>query len=267
MKMIIVLAVVLSAFGTAAEGYLGEVVSYWQAPTRGVRGLAVGPDYIYLLIRKDPNYRVWTCNLTNGSVIRSWAVTVYERGLGYQNPGYIWTRWNTSMAFKRRESDGIILASFRLNLPNNTGGLDCQGDPDVPNSVTAIIANITDWANPTVYRYTTVGSFISSFRHYSGPNYTDCAWDYGNNLIWITDSHDNGYVYAFTTAGSRSASFPGPRRGTTTTKAYASCYKSGYLYIGGFLVGTAIDLIWKVHCPATVNVRPASLGKVKAVYR
>jgi hypothetical protein len=270
MRTIILLAVVLSAFGTAAEGYLGEVVSSVAAPRRGVRGLAIGPDYIYVFTRWSSDYRVWTCNPANGSVVRSWAVTVYDRGLGYQNPGYIWTRWGyppyNGRALKRRESTGLILASFNLNHLVDTGGLACQGNPNVPSSVTAIISN--RWRNPNlVTRYTTAGSFISSYIPPSGPAYSDCAWDYGNKLIWIPDFRDNAYVYGLTTAGSRVASFPVPRYSSHTTNASSSCYKDQYLYIGGDIQGAVFAYIWKVHCPVNLNIRPASLGRVKALYR
>lgn len=265
MKKVILLAVVLSITATAAEGYLGQVVSFWQSPVRGVRGLAVGPQYMYVLI---PRTRVYTCNLTNGSVIRSWAVTQYEtHGLGYQNPGYIWDRWGyapyNGKTLKRRESDGVILGSFSLDHQVDTGGLTCQGDPDVPNSVTAIMST----RGYRVARYTTGGSFINSFS-YSGVGYpADPAWDYRDNLLWVPDFNVNAYVHGFTTTGSRVASFPVPRYSSHDTRASASCYKSEYLYIAGDIEGMVFSLVWKVHCPFPVTVRPASLGKVKALYR
>ncbi|MGD8719948.1 MAG: hypothetical protein PVH29_14150 [Candidatus Zixiibacteriota bacterium] len=91
----------------------------------------------------------------------------------------------------------------------------------------------------------------------------DCAWDYRNQLIWFTDSDDTWPappICGFTTDGSLVASFTPP-----LILAYGLTYYEGYLWVSNIFC-EPMDVI-QVHCPILTGVTPASIGKVKALFR
>jgi hypothetical protein len=104
------------------------------------------------------------------------------------------------------------------------------------------------------HHYTT-GSISASFPapHSSAQ---DIAYDQRNALIW---QYNSDYVYGITTTGSVAASFAWSGHGS-----YAGItYYNQYLYVSA----DTGDYIYVVHCPDTVGIAPASLGRVKAVYK
>jgi hypothetical protein len=72
-------------------------------------------------------------------------------------------------------------------------------------------------------------------------------------------------VYGFTTAGSVVASFPSP----AGNEAIAGCaFYEGYLWVSAYRTQAGNDpYIWQVDVRDLTGVSPASLGRVKALFR
>jgi len=108
--------------------------------------------------------------------------------------------------------------------------------------------------NSTVYYMTTTGSIARS--HTANTLLYDIAYDWRNKLVW--GGQNDGYVYGFTTTGSRVASFRKP-----TGNVYGITYHGQYLWVGG-----TSGYIYRQHCPVlNVGIAPSSMGKIKAMYK
>jgi hypothetical protein len=139
------------------------------------------------------------------------------------------------------------------------GGVACEGDPNKPGTLRAIISNA--FAPEPVTRHTTAGSLLSTFRYPDQLILFDPGWDYGNALVWWGNrTAYKPHVYGFTRSGSLAASFPAP-----AGNLYGCTYLDGYLWIS---TDGAPDYIWKVHCPKDFEaLAPTSVGRVKALFR
>jgi hypothetical protein len=135
-------------------------------------------------------------------------------------------------------------------------GLCCEHDGSNPASYLWL-----SYYDGNFWRYTTDGSLVSSFDIYNTNEY-DLAWDYANKLIWYPN-YNTDRVYAITTSGSAVASWRIP---TGVTAPYGIAYYGEYLYVST-AGGVPDDYIWVYHCPNVVGIAPASIGKVKALFR
>jgi hypothetical protein len=110
-------------------------------------------------------------------------------------------------------------------------------------------------------RFTTAGSFIDSFKPET--SLSEVAWDYGNEWLWLPRCTINPYYYAYDTHGSRVASFPPP---TAAHIPSGLDYYGEYLWVSSRTLSDPHILI--IHCPVRYPaVAPASLGRIKALYR
>jgi len=264
-----VLAVVIlwAAVNPAAFAALGDVVQSFRAPREKPYALAADESNVYVYSGGLGPFYIWRLAASNGSIAGSFQVpgpygAVY--GLGYEYGGYLWFGnpevLPPAHVIKLDAETGSFISSFPVYEHTLWGGVDCQGNPNVPGSLTAIITS--DW-NPFWFsRYTPAGSLLGSFRYDSTLVLRDIGWDYVDNLIWSPDSHGSDYVYGLTTRGSIVASFEAPDE-----SPFGCAYVGGYLWLSTTPYGRD-HYIWRVHCP-TPNpaVAPASLGKVKALFR
>ncbi len=98
---------------------------------------------------------------------------------------------------------------------------------------------------------------LSPFTNYA----YDLAWDYVHNLIWYAN-YSNYWVFGMTPAGSIRESW---RLKSGVTAPYGIAFFGGRLYVSTS-AGSPDEYIWVYDCLYT-NVAPASLGRVKALYR
>lgn len=251
---------------TPVGAYLGEVVGSFRAPAAWPDALAVSGNYLYVLCDPvGPDY-IFRVDPNTGSVISSYLAPFgqYTKGLGYEYGGYLWIGregfppYSWMFIARCDEATGSVYSSFPIYEHELAGGLDCQGIPDRPGTLVAIIS--TDrWLYHRVARHTPGGSFLDSFDH--GMDLHDPGWDYENEVIWLPCTNAAmAYVYGYTIDGSFVTSFASP-----------AIAPQGAAYLGGYLWLCTADLylhwIWKVHCPNITAVAPASLGRVKALFR
>lgn len=263
--------VIIILSGGMAHAYLGEVVASFPAPSRSVTALAANGRYLFVLctwIRE----RVYITDPDTGYVYKYYPAPFndHNRGLGYEYGGYLWVGYEGvkpvyyARVARCDASTGSILSSFTIYEHDiAVGGLDCQGDPRRPGTLTAILSS-DNWSFYGVTRHKPTGRFIDSFRY--GPNLhlKDLAWDYENELIWSPYGQEFKYVYGFTTAGSLVASFPVPPEPYAQWVGAAYCDE--YLWLSH--LASAPYYIYKVHCPKGFQVvEPASMGKIKALFR
>lgn len=260
MKAYKALTTAVMIIATGANAYLGQVISSFRSPWPCPTNLAISSDYLYLMSGYY-GYPVYLMHPDSGSIYTSYPApnNGYTRGFGYEYGGYLWVAWceppATAQVKKINHLTLSVYASFPVPEHSMYGGCDCESNPTQPGTIRAIISSTYSWSLAT--RHTTQGSLLNSFSIHGA--LVDPAWDYDNELIWFS-CYNNGYVYAYTTAGSLTASFHAP-----TAEPNATCYRNGYMWIGdGSLYNS---YVYKVHCPDIIGIQPGSLGRVKAIYR
>jgi hypothetical protein len=118
---------------------------------------------------------------------------------------------------------------------------------------------LANYVNPNrVYAHKLSDGTVTNIVDLSACARWDIAYDWRNNMIWGMNSAGNqisGYSYD---TGSVVASFQAPAP-STMGLAYTGCY----LYAASDNTG----FIYKIHCPGDIGVAPASVGRVKALFR
>lgn len=226
----------VGAFLTLAD--FGEVVSSFPKPA-GPLGRGLAWDGAYLWFCGEPS-DLFLCTDTTGSVVGSFRLGVtytYIEALTSDGE-YLWYSWHMlgrPYYYHRVTKTGSAVFSFMASWPNDRGGL--AWEPGQPGHL---------WGGSA--KYTTTGSVVSTFTPQIGLG--ELAW-YGHKL-WTAVSN---YAYNVTTKGSVVASFKLPNEG-----GGGVTFDGSYLWIvrDGWVYQFDIDV---------VGVEPASMGKVKALYR
>lgn len=252
-KRITAALVALTLAATAAFAALGDVVSSFKAPGVNVRGLARSSTRLYLINFDNPS-RVYLLAPVTGSIYESWAIPFGNncRGLAYSAPGHLWVgNYDTDRVYDCRPANGSVYRSWSAGHDPYGLAAYCTGDGGV--GTTAILSS--DYDPPYCWRHDpATGSVISTFRvRYA--SFMDIAWDHRNKLVWIGTTGNR--VYGYTTTGTIRASFTAP-----ATYVYGLAYYDEFLWVGC----DSNDHVYRVRCPGTVTVRPASWGRVKALY-
>jgi hypothetical protein len=241
---------------TVAFGALGDVVASFAAPASNPLALARPTNVAYLWVYCNTSpYLTWRVHGTTGSIYGSWVTGSYTRGLTYEYGGYLY-RGNTSTDYIYRCSSSnptSIYSSYPAGHDMYSGlALEAGAGGSSP---TAMYSSSPSPAYIWRHNYST-GSIYSSFAA-SIP--CDPAWDYNNKLIWA-GNYSTHYIYGYYANGSLVASFASPAN-----------YPWGLTYYGNYLwVSTTIgtNRIWQVHVPTfTSSISPASMGKIKAMYK
>jgi hypothetical protein len=253
-KVLIIAAVVLVVRAATAFGALGDIVSSFRAPATQPRGLARQNQYLFVLDYNSPN-RVYRVHPTNGSVVGSWPTpySTGNRGLAYIFGGNLYVGcWSNDTIYRCNSDNGSVIASWAVG--HDPQGLAPVQTGDGGSGATSLYCSDSSPSYFWRHHYTT-GSVISSF---AAPHtgFQDITYDHRNRLIW---QYRSFVVYGITTIGSVVASFAWPGHGSYAGMAYHSYY----LYISA----TTQQYIYRVHCPSNVGVAPASLGRVKALFR
>lgn len=255
MRKLAIALTAAAAFASAADvdAALGDVVSSFRAPGTSVRGMARSGTRLHIIIYGSPT-RVYRVAPVSGSVYGSWATTFNRncRGLGFSEGGYLWVGcYADNHVYKCNSVTGSVYGSW--NAGNDAYGVAprCTGDGGV--NTTAIFTSAQTpsycWRH-NMNNGSVLGSF--SVRHSS---FFDIAWDHRNQLIWLGTL--NGSIYGYRTNGAVRASFSSP-----ANYPYGMAYYGEYLWIGC----DGNDYVYRVKCPGTVSVEPASFGRVKACF-
>ncbi|UCH77413.1 MAG: hypothetical protein JSU81_06645 [Candidatus Coatesbacteria bacterium] len=232
---------------------LGDVAGSFRIPGGNCGGLARSDGYLYSCDYSPGT--VYRCHPTTGSVYGSYTAAggSYTRGLAYQWGGNLWqNKAYTSpyRIYRTNEANGSVFAYY--SLPSNvTHGSAPLATGDGGRGTTYIILSSYS-STSRVYYMTTTGSIARS--HTANTYLYEIAYDWRNRLVW--GGMNDGYVYGFTTAGSRVASFRKP-----SGNVYGITYHGQYLWVGG-----TSGYIYRQHCPANVSVAPTSVGKIKALF-
>jgi hypothetical protein len=232
---------------------LGSVVGSFPAPAPAVRGLARSSTRLHVAVFGSPTYIYRVAALT-GSVYGSWAPSFGDncRGLAFSEGGHLWVgNYASDYVYDCAATTGSIYGSWSAG--HNPYGLApfCTADGGV--GTTGIFSSDS---NPSrVWRHSvSTGSVLGSFA-IPNDSFFDIAWDHRNQLVWMGDLPN--VVYGYTRRGTIRESFTVP-----ADYPYGMAYYGQYLWVG--CAGNGY--IYRVHCPGTLGVVPASLGKVKALF-
>jgi len=251
LRSFLVVAVTLCVV-SMAFGAMGDILGSYKAPSNNIRGLAHSGTYLHVLVHPDTVYNV---NPGNGSVRGSWTVpsSTSNRGLAYSSGGHVWVgSYNNDTVYNCHWTTGSVYGSWAAG--HDPYGLAPQQTGDGGAGTTAIFSS--DSSPSYTWRHNLAnGTVLSSFPM-PNSDYRDITYDHRNGLIWGAYGA-NIFGYAVAGNGSIRASFPAP-----PSTSYGMAYYNYVLFIG-----CTNGYIYRVSCPASVDVAPASIGKVKALYR
>ncbi|MEE9457198.1 MAG: hypothetical protein V3W11_08610 [bacterium] len=246
-----ILILSLCAAGVALAA-LGDILGSYRAPSNSIRGLAHSGTYLHVLVHPRTVYNL---NPGNGSVRGSWPVpsSTSNRGLAYSTTGNVWVgSYNNDTVYRCHWTTGSVIGSWGAN--HDPYGLAPQQTGDGGAGTTALFASDSDPSYTWRHNLST-GSILSSFVM-PNSDYRDITYDHRNRLIWGAYG-PSIFGYSVAGGGSIVASFLAP-----PSTSYGMAYYNSALFIG-----CTNGYIYRVSCPGMVSVAPASLGKVRALYR
>lgn len=261
MKKFLLVLLALALGATSAFSYLGQVVGSFESPDTGIVGLAISSDCLYALRGYIPFNRVYRLNPLTGSVkgtFRLPGTTDYFWGLAYSAGGYIWASdLENRYVYRVNATSGSVYGRWRTSYHPCGLAPRCTGDG---GEGTYRIIGLDSSANRVLIHGLT-GSVYASFET-AYPSSNDIAYDWRNDVVWVVNDEDPYQVYGYKRNGSILASFANP---DPALNYYALAYRGGYLWISCDTYRA--EHIFRVHCPGGIGVAPASLGKVKALFR
>jgi hypothetical protein len=266
-SILIVLALALLAGSASAK--LGDLVASFPNPgytTYTHYGLAADANYLYsFLYYSTWSYPVMRMRRSNGAFVSSYRIQgpsypQYTRGVSYDGTGYLYyCNYSRRYVTRARADTGSYISTW--TWPSGTRYGICA-DHRGTSPGTYIYMGYT---TGDFWKHRLTGSLVSSW---SMPNYTynyDLAWDYGNYLIWSIN-YSTDWIYSVDPNTQRIVeSFRHPRWASISS-CYGIAYWGQYLYVSNS-GGTPDEYIWVFDCPNTVGVTPASVGKVKALFK
>ena len=266
MKRVLIIAIA-AAVTAAAYGKLGDLVASFpnQPRTYTHYGLAADAGYLYSYYYTT-GYHIYRMLRSNGSLVSSYPNPLgtttpnsYCRGLSYGGGTYLYiNNYYTRVVGRFYASTGSLVSTWTWPTSlSYRSGICCTHDGT--NYGSYIYQNSNPDRN---FLYSTAaGSLISSFHRYASYIH-DLAWDYGNSMIWYGGSTTE-HIYGITTTGSIVASWrvPEPVRAPCGVAYYGQ-----RLYVST-IQGVPDEYIWVYDCPKEFAVAPASLGRVKALFR
>ncbi len=237
------------ASGAAATG--GSIIRSFESPCNDrTDGIDYRGGYLYHANFNGP-CEVLKTNVA-GSVVSSLKEPAYAVGVDFTGTVYwaytFWPQVPRDRIYRVNEA-GSITASFAA--PSNGYGVTYDGE-----SLWYSTAGNHNWNY--VYRLTKQGSVVSSFQAPHGSGFLNRDVDWGGSYLWLAQSSSaGGFIYQMTTAGSVVFSiFMQGRRPT----GVAWDGKHVWFADGGN------DWVYQMKWSG-VDVAPASIGKVKALFR
>jgi hypothetical protein len=270
-KSILVSMAVVVMAGSALGAFGDLVASFHNQPSSGTSthyGLAADATYLYSYYYSSP-YNVYRMLRSNGSLVSSYPAPLgtgsyeyYMRGACYDGTGYIyWINYYRRYVGRARASNGSLVSTW--TWPTTEGyryGI-------ATNHTASAAGNriYTNYYTGDFWTTTLTGSLVSSW---SMPYYTynyDSDWDWNNNVLWAVN-YSTDWIYGLNvTTHTMVHSFRHPKQADISS-CYGIAYWPPYLYVSNS-GGTPDEYIWVFHCPNNLGVAPASVGKVKALFR
>ncbi len=252
---------------------MGDLVASFPAPgTNQHYGLAADRNYLYTHHSSSVgSWPIFIIRRTSGSFVGSYRSPFYGvtpgnyncfRGMSYQGGGYIWaTNFAYDIVVKFRASDGSFISSWGTGFgKKRTYGICARNYKSGTGTLRGF--NISEYHAPRrIWNFSTSGSLVSSFQ---GCAAADLAWDVWDQLVWAADVSD-GYVYGYSSTGRLLSSWAWRVR-PTINNAFGVAHYGSYLYVLT-TSGAPDEYIWVFHCFIPGAVEPATLGRVKALYR
>ena len=248
-------------FGVSTYAGMGDVLTSWPAPKtyNVINGIAFEGEYIWLKHWRCEGGAVYKCT-KSGNVVNeiSFPFHYYDTSYGLAFDGiYLWTIYHQPVGIPKYDhyvkytTNGSVASVFwahKYPLYNSSKSISWDGQ---------YLWTYEKLASQSKYdaaKYTTTGTLIGTFT-VPGVWRTDAA--YYNYQLWTGGS--SGYVYGMNIgAGTLVGSFDAPG---------GSCGAIGF---DGEYLWTADkntpQYIYKVDIDV-VDVAPASVGRVKALYR
>jgi hypothetical protein len=264
----------LTLLGVTALAAMGSLITSF--PNRGASthfGMAADAEYLYSF-HYDVNagYPIVVLRKANGTFVRSLQVPlpIWQRqsfrGVGYEGDGsvglgYLYlNNYSGRFVAKVRIANGKLVSTWGWVGGTYRYGLCCENDKTKPDPLRGFYQNNF---NGIWWRSDRNGSLISSWRlPYSNFAY-DLTWDYVNGLIWYAN-YSTLWVFGMTPAGSIKESW---RLRAGVSAPYGIAYYERRLYVSTS-GGSPDEYVWVYDCPvSTVGIRPASLGKVKVLFK
>jgi len=231
------------AAAVPAYGAFGEIVSSF--PCEGditQLGAAWDGSRVVMTNNHASGDHMWRVYSSGGSWLSSFPPPVTSAQYGAEYDGrYFWGGSQTTDYIYQFTTAGSTVSSFAALNPY---GITLE-------------RTYLWWlgADDVFRRCTTEGSVVSSFTIAAISDGRDLGWD--GTQLWCPDSTDD-LVYSFTTAGSVVASFKAPGGST-----YGCTFDGKYLWVTD--IGTP-RYAYQIDVSYT-SVAPASLGRVKALFR
>jgi hypothetical protein len=258
MKKITATLAAATVFAAPAYAGMGDVLTSWQAPLyNDVNGIAFEGEYIWLNNAAGETKGVFKCTKA-GSVIKEMGFPYHGWGPAYAltfDGEYLWTIFHPPVGpvkydnyakytTKGSYAGGFATHRYPLYYPSRAVSWDGQ-----------YLWTDERLSEVTAGKYTTAGSLVGTFS-VPGKWGTDAA--YYNDQLWYGTTYPYDTVFGGVIGGDVVASFAAPG---------GSCYAVGF---DGEYLWTADrnkpQYIYKVDIEV-VGVAPASVGKVKALYR
>jgi DNA-binding beta-propeller fold protein YncE len=246
-----VLIVVLIASVAPGRAELGDVVASFASPAPRPTTLTWADGNLYCFCDTLP-YNIWKIKPSNGSVLGSFRfakAAADTEGIAHDGK-YFWVGNSVENVIYCLEWGGSVVSSFKTTW--NVGrGLACS-DFHIWGTEAG-----GEW-NFKIYQMRRSGEVIRSFAVYY--QMFDPVWD--GQYIWVPDYDEVVEWYRIIridpTNGSVVTTFQSP-----ADEARGMAYDGTYLWLS-----TMADngRIWKIDTGG-VGVEPASLGRVKALYR
>ena len=234
--------ILLTLCGGMAFAGTASVVGSWPSPaTTGIGGLALSGGYLYHA--GGPSRNMVFVTTTGGSRVRSFGVAPEVAAVDLTfDPTSLWTCNAVGRVFRLDPSEGIIMASWYM--PEAGQGIAYGGG--------------LWWyaSRDRIYKILATGSILSSFYH---PGRDFGGLDYADGYLWAVD-RGMSQICQLTEGGSLVSSIQRPPGiyGITRTSG------AGPAYI--WYTDIPTRYVYQITAGYT-PVAPASLGKIKALYR
>jgi len=239
--------VALVAVGLTAGAATADIaiVSSWPSPAMRPYGVAYDGTYIWVSCDATAGRNIYRCSPDTGSVISSFNVSTTGLFGCCWDGSYLWyDALNAALEYYLHQSTdtGSVLSSWPSPLPRTVG---CTWDGTY--LWLSSYFNYLGWATPA-------GSLVGSF----GTTWRPTGVMYDGYYLW-TAEYRQPTLYRITTAGSVVASFDFP-----AGEPWGLGFDGEYMWLTDI---AQLGHVYKVDIGGYPAVAPASLGRVRAIFR
>jgi hypothetical protein len=261
-----------AAFAAGAGAYPGDIIASFYVPgmsSNGPRGLAFdGASYYYVADNRGRNQvRVskFTYDGNTASLVAAFncpAEVFWAMDLAYR-PGRLYLASDLTAPDKRARiyvlDDETGRITNRFNAPF-AAGVHVNGLTRDGSSLYA-----SSYESALVYRLTFQGSVVSSFASSHAANHGLASL---GPFLWLVSGRPHFDARQYTPAGSRVATFAFDVNDEYVGGACAGRLSRGSLFVSTYTGGRYIyEIATDPRAYGGVDVRPASLGRVKALFQ